>query len=95
MALILDDYHLIESQAIHHAITFLLDGLPPHVHLIIASWAKPSLPLARLRARGHLLELNAVDFRFTPRETAALLRQFFPYELSEEHVQLLAARTEG
>ena len=52
-ALILDDYHLITSQAIHDALSFLLDHLPENLQLIIASRADPPLPLARLRARGH------------------------------------------
>ena len=49
-ALVLDDYHLIDSREIHEALTFLIEHLPPHFHLVIATRADPPLPLARLRA---------------------------------------------
>ena len=60
----LDDYHLITSKNIHEAMIFLLQNLPPRLHLIIASRADPPLPLSRLRERGELLELRAHDLRF-------------------------------
>jgi LuxR family maltose regulon positive regulatory protein len=52
--LVLDDYHVIEAQAVDHALTFLLEHLPPTMHLVITTREDPPLPLARLRARGHL-----------------------------------------
>jgi hypothetical protein len=58
VALVLDDYHLIESRAIHEALTFLIEHLPSHFHLVIATRADPPLPLARLRARGELNDLR-------------------------------------
>ena len=42
---VLDDYHLIKAEAIHAGVTFLLDHLPPKMHLIIATRADPHLPL--------------------------------------------------
>ncbi len=68
--LVLDDYHVIEAPAIHAALTFLLDQLPPRLHLVIASRADPPLPLPRLRVRGDLTELRAADLRFTPADAA-------------------------
>jgi len=65
-AAVLDDYHCIVAPAIHEALAFLLDHLPPQMHLIIATRADPPLPLARLRARDHLAEIRAADLRFTP-----------------------------
>ena len=70
--LILDDYHLIGAPAIHSAIAFLLEHLPENMHIVIGSRSDPPLPLARLRARGQLLELRAADLRFTADETALL-----------------------
>jgi LuxR family maltose regulon positive regulatory protein len=64
-ALVLDDYHVIKDQSIHHAVAFLLDHLPPQMHLVVASRTDPPLPLARLRAQGQLTELRAADLRFT------------------------------
>ena len=63
---ILDDYHLIEAQPIHDALTFLLEHLPTQMHLVIATRDDPHLSLARLRARGHLTELRAADFALPP-----------------------------
>jgi LuxR family maltose regulon positive regulatory protein len=63
--LVLDDYHLIEAEPVHDALTFLLLHLPPQIHLVIATREDPPLPLARLRARGQLTELRATDLWFT------------------------------
>src|SRR5438067_7850385 len=94
-ALVLDDYHVIEAKAIDQALTFLLEHLPPQMHLVIATREDPQLPLARLRARGHLTEVRAVDLRFTPSEAAAFLNQVMGLNLSAEDIALLATRTEG
>ncbi len=94
-ALILDDYHVIDSQPIHSAIAFLLDHLPPQMHLIIASRSDPPLPLARLRVRGELLELRAADLRFTDEEATAFLKEMMKLDLAAAEVSALEARTEG
>jgi LuxR family maltose regulon positive regulatory protein len=94
-ALVLDDYHVIESQSIHGAITFLLDHLPPQMHLVIACRSDPPLPLARLRGRGQLVELRAADLRFTPDEAATFLNQVMGLNLTAQHIAALEARTEG
>ncbi len=57
-ALILDDYHLIREQAIHDSLQFLLDHLPPCLHLLLASRGDPKLPLACLRAREQVVEIR-------------------------------------
>ena len=94
-ALVLDDYHVIEAQPIHDALTFLLDHLPPQMHLVIATRVDPPLPIARLRGRGQLTELRATDLRFTLDEVAEFLNQVMGLELSAENVAALASRTEG
>ncbi len=93
--LVLDDYHLIEAQEIHDALTFLLEHLPPQMHLVIATRDDPRLPLARLRARGQLTELRASDLRFTSAEAARFLNQAMDLELSAEDIAALETRTEG
>jgi LuxR family transcriptional regulator, maltose regulon positive regulatory protein len=93
--LVLDDYHLIETQPIHDALTFLLEHLPPNLHLVIASRVDPPLPLARLRVRGTLTELRAANLRFTAEETSAFLTEVMELPLSAEEVAALQARTEG
>ena len=75
LILVLDDYHVIESQPIDNALTFLLDHLPPRMHLVIATRTDPTLALSRLRARGQLTELRAADLRFTTDEAATFLKR--------------------
>ena len=93
--LVLDDYHAIDSKPIDQALAFLLDHLPPQMHLVIATREDPNLPLARLRARGQLTELRAADLRFTPAEAAEFLNQVMGLNLSADDVAALETRTEG
>lgn len=93
--LVLDDYHVVEAPAVHQALAFLLEHLPPQLHLVIASRVDPPLPLSRLRARGQLTELRAHDLRFTPDEAAQFLREAMGVPATAEDVAVLEARTEG
>ena len=93
--LVLDDYHLIDSQPVDSALTFLLEHLPPQMHLGITSREDPNLPLARFRARDQLTELRVADLRFTPAEAAEFLNQVMDLDLSAEEVAILETRTEG
>lgn len=93
--LVLDDYHVIEDKAVSNALTFLLEHLPPQVHLVITTREDPNLPLARLRARDQLTGLRATDLRFTPAEAAEFLTQVMGLSLSAEDIAALEARTEG
>ena len=95
IALILDDLHMIDNSLVHDGIAFLLDHLPPQMHLVIASRSDPPLPLARLRGRGESTELRAADLRFTPDEAAAFLNEVMGLELSAAAVTSLETRTEG
>jgi len=95
LILVLDDYHVIESQAIDKALTFLLDHLPPQMHLGLATRTDPTLPLSRLRARGQLTELRMADLRFTTEEAAAFLKQVVRLPISSDDVRVLEERTEG
>ena len=92
---VLDDYHAIGASEVHEALTFLLDHLPDHLHLVIATRSDPPLPLARLRSRGQLSELRAADLRFTPAEAREFLNQVMGLELTEADVDALEDRTEG
>jgi LuxR family maltose regulon positive regulatory protein len=93
--LVLDDYHAIGTPAIHQALAFLLDHIPPQLHLIIATREDPPLPLARLRAKGQLIELRAAELRFTSDEVAAFLTTVMHLPLTAEQVAALEHRTEG
>ncbi len=93
--LVLDDYHVIDAGPVDQALAFLIEGMPPHMHLVIATREDPPLPLPRLRARGQLSELRAADLRFTLPEAAGFLNQVMGLDLSPEDIAALEARTEG
>jgi LuxR family maltose regulon positive regulatory protein len=93
--LVLDDYHVIDSKPAEGALTFIVEHLPPQLHLVIATREDPPLPLARLRARGQLTELRAADLHFTPAEATDFLNQVMGLNLSAEDIAALETRTEG
>ncbi|MFL6196011.1 MAG: LuxR C-terminal-related transcriptional regulator [Thermoanaerobaculia bacterium] len=95
LVLLLDDYHAIESAAVHRAVQFLLDRMPPRMHLVIATRVDPPLHLSRLRARGQLTELRARDLRFNSQEASDFLNQAMSLSLSSADVEALEERTEG
>jgi LuxR family maltose regulon positive regulatory protein len=93
--LVLDDYHVIDAKPVDQALVFLLDHLPPQMHLVITTREDPQLPLARYRARGQMTELRAADLRFTPAEAASFLNQVMDLNLAAADITALEARTEG
>ena len=93
--LALDDYHVITSRQVHDTLTFLLDHFPATLHLVLITRSEPRLPLARLRARNELSELNAADLRFSLDEIQAFFQQTLRLPLSTEALARLEARTEG
>jgi LuxR family transcriptional regulator, maltose regulon positive regulatory protein len=95
VVLVLDDYHVIDARDVQDGMTFLLEHLPPQMHLVIASRADPALPLPRLRGRGELVEIRAADLRFTPDEAAAYLNEVMGLVLTARDVAALEGRTEG
>jgi LuxR family maltose regulon positive regulatory protein len=95
IVLVLDDYHVIDARDVQDGMAFLLDHLPPGLHVVIASRADPALPLARWRARGELAEIRAADLRFTPDEAAAYLNEMMGLRLTARDVAALEGRTEG
>ncbi|MDY6877383.1 MAG: LuxR C-terminal-related transcriptional regulator [Chloroflexota bacterium] len=94
-ALVLDDYHLIRTLPIHQQLAFLLEHQPPSMHLVIATREDPPLPLSRLRARGHTVDVRQDDLRFTAEEAADFLRRVMRIELSSTDLTALHRRTEG
>ncbi|MBE7555734.1 MAG: AAA family ATPase [Anaerolineales bacterium] len=93
--LVLDDYHLIETAAVHEALSFLLNHQPARLHLVIASRTMPPLSLSRLRVRGQLVEIHAADLRFTTAEIAEFLNTRMGLGLSSDDIIALETRTEG
>ena len=95
IVLVLDDYHVVDASEVQDEMAFLLDHLPPQLHVVIAGRADPALPLARLRARGELAEIRAAELRFTPGEAAAYLTETMGLPLTAQDVAALEGRTEG
>jgi LuxR family maltose regulon positive regulatory protein len=93
--LVLDDYHVIETEAIDQALDFFIEHLPPQMHLAMTSRVDPNLSLARLRANGQLNELRSADLRFTPAESAQFLSQMTGLSLTAIEIDALDRRTEG
>jgi LuxR family maltose regulon positive regulatory protein len=93
--LVLDDYHHVDSPEVGQGMAFLVEHLPPHLHLVLSTRADPDLPLSRLRVRGELVEIRAADLRFTTEETAAYLRSVTGLALASSDIAALAERTEG
>ncbi len=93
--LVLDDCHVVDTKSVDNALTFLLEHLPPQMHLVIATREDPNLLLARLRAQGQLTELRVVDLRFTLSEAAEFLNRVMGLNLSAEDIAALENRTEG
>lgn len=95
IVLVLDDYHVIDARPVDEALAFLLEHLPPQMHLVITTREDPQLPLSRLRARDQMNEVRAVDLRFTADEAATFLKQVMDLNLSAEDVSSLGNRAEG
>ncbi len=95
LIIVLDDYHLVDSKAVDENLAFLLEHLPPQMHLVMTTREDPGLPIARLRAKAQLNEIRAADLRFTSAEAAEFLNQIMELELSVEDVATLESRTEG
>lgn len=93
--LVLDDYHVIEDHDVHDGVRFLLEHLPPWVHIIISTRVDPDLPLSRWRVRGELVEIRAADLRFTREEAADYLQSAPGLELTATDIDALSERTEG
>jgi LuxR family maltose regulon positive regulatory protein len=95
MALILDDYHLIQADSIHQSLAFLLDHLPGTLHIALASRAEPPVPLAHWRAGGALTELGVADLRFTYAEAAMLIAEIVQQRVPDDDIAMLVEHTEG
>jgi LuxR family transcriptional regulator, maltose regulon positive regulatory protein len=95
ICLVLEDYHVIHAQNIHEALSYLIEHMPPNVHLILTSRAEPPLALSRLRGRGQIFELRMQDLRFTEEEAGEFLNRYLDLGLDMEKVAMLSARTEG
>jgi LuxR family maltose regulon positive regulatory protein len=95
LVLVLDDFHVIHAQSILDMLSFLLERLPPQVHLVIISRTDPPIPLSRLRAQDQLVDIRISQLRFTLDEITAFLNEVMGLGLSSADIASLERRTEG
>lgn len=95
LTLVLDDYHNIETSAIHDGLAFLVEHMPSQLRLIITTRTDPPLPLARMRVRGQLLEVRSSDLRFLPQQSATFFTDVMGLTLTPGEVEALDSRVEG
>lgn len=93
--LVLDDYHVLKAPLAHRAISFLLEHLPPHLHILLLTRSDPPLPLPRMRSRGVMIEIRTDDLRFQMSETTELLNRTVGLKLTRDEIATLEKRTEG
>ena len=95
LVLILDDYHVIENDAVHQALAFILEHQPAEMHVVITSRVSPPLPLALMRTRRELVEFGVEELRFTVDEATRFLNGVMGLDLDEDGIAALDERTEG
>ena len=93
--LVLDDYHVITDRVVHETVSLLVERIPEHVHVVVATRGNPPLPLGRLRAAGELQELRTDDLAFDADEVTRVLTGVPGVDLGADQVDRLARRTEG
>jgi len=95
MILILDDFHVIQSREIIEIMRFLIEHLPPNLHLVVSSRSDPPLAISRLRSQNELVELRSPDLSFTINDSFTFLNKKLKLDLSIEDIKLLEKKTEG
>lgn len=95
IVLVLDDYHIIENDAVHQLISFLLEHSPENLHLLLTSRIDPPIPLHRLRVRGQLMEVRIQDLRFNHAEITTFMEKFGDFSLTDHQLSQLEQTTEG
>ncbi len=95
IVLVLDDYHHIQSPAVHQMLSFFFDHLPAEMHVVIATRSDPPLSLSKFRSRNQLTEFRASDLGFTSEETRIYFKEQLNVDLTYEDVHLLDSRIEG
>lgn len=95
LIIVLDDYHVIKLETIHIAVNFLIEHLPPPIHLVIATRSDPPLGLPRLRSRLSLTEVRTAQLRFSYSESVEFFSKVMGLTLSGDMLAILEKQTEG
>ena len=94
ITIVLDDLHAVGSERSLGSIAHAIERLPANVRVFASTRSDPAISLARLRARGALVEIRAGELAFTVDEARELFGRE-RIELSSEGLELLVERTEG
>lgn len=95
MVIIADDFQFIELPAIHQSISYLVNHLPAHIHLYIASRSELPVSTARWLARREINAIGMADMRFEPDEGIVFFRNITDLSLTKEQALELYRQTEG
>lgn len=95
VALVLDDYHVIVEQAVHDGLAYMIDYLPPHVCVAVASRAELPFPASKWSARGERVDVAAMQLLFTEEEAERFYRNVAKLPLDRTRIGKLVDTTEG
>ena len=93
--LVIDDYHLITSREIHDALSYFLSHMPPQMHVIFISRKELPFPISHFKVRNQMIEISALDLKFTEKETTAFFTEVMPINLSEDQIHQMGKQTDG
>ena len=93
--LVLDEAHTLSAPEVLDPLLFLIEHMPPNLHVIALSRSELDWQVSLLRVRGELGELRADDLRFSPAETETFLKTLLPDPLPASLAQRIQKKTEG
>jgi ATP/maltotriose-dependent transcriptional regulator MalT len=93
--LVIDDFHVIETEQIHESLQFLIEHSPPQLHIVIITRDDPPLPMARFHAHDQLTEIRAAELRFSPSQSESFFNGIEGLDLDPEDIKTLEIRSEG
>ena len=93
--LVIDDYHLISSEAVHEKLLFLINHIPHNLHLVISTREDPPFKLARQRASGLSSVISSEELRFKGAEVKDFLSGAVDQDITDDVVFALERKCEG
>ncbi len=95
LALILDDYHEVDSLDVHRLVNDLLNRCSARIPVVILSRERLPFALSRERLSGQVREISESQLRFQPQEIASVVDLVAPKHLDKRQIDRLGQRTDG
>jgi len=95
IVLVLDDYHMVNSDEVNNAVAFLVEHMPDRLRLVMSCRDEPRLPLGRWRSLDRVFEIGPESLRFSQEEAVLFFRQTMGVNIDAKAVRTLETRTEG